>query len=160
MLFRSEPRVKVPPVNKFSLPNQVGKEHRTPNGGERFKGGYKGKNPRVKFNKASSLDDTASMKTMIVNNESTIDQSASSNIPFKSWGDLSEKPMVVDNEFLNTIAMNMLQENDIGLSEDENHFLDSQNPQNLPVQRSSDFANRFKTIQHIQELQQIGRAHV
>ena len=27
------------------------------NGGEKFKGGYKGKSPRVKFNKASSSEE-------------------------------------------------------------------------------------------------------
>ena len=47
----------------------------------------------------------------------------------------------------------MIREDQIGSSEHEDHFVDDQNPQEIPVQRTSDFANRFKTIQHIQELQ-------
>ena len=46
-----EPRAKITLEAKSHPPNQVGKDHRSPNGGEKFKGGYKGKNPKVKFNK-------------------------------------------------------------------------------------------------------------
>ena len=42
-----EPRSK-PIPDKSQPPNPVGKLHRSPNGGEKFRGGYKGKSPRVK----------------------------------------------------------------------------------------------------------------
>ena len=43
--------------------------------------------------------------------------------------------------------------NQQGLSEHDNHFIDDQNDPEVPVERTSDFANRFQTIQPIQELQ-------
>ena len=73
-----EPRAKTIPENKSHPPNQVGKVHRSPNGGEKFKGGYKGKSPRVKFNKASSSEENTSFKSMNVNNETILNQSPSS----------------------------------------------------------------------------------
>ena len=64
--------------------NQFGKDHRTPNGGEKFHGGYKGKSPRVKFKKASSSEDNTSLKSMNITNESVLDQYPSSLEPFQS----------------------------------------------------------------------------
>ena len=44
-----EPREKPSNHNTSKTPSKpVDKSNRTPNGGERFKGGYKGKNPKVK----------------------------------------------------------------------------------------------------------------
>ena len=42
-----EPRVKPIPEPKSHPPNPVSKDNRTPNGGEKYRGGYKGKNPKV-----------------------------------------------------------------------------------------------------------------
>ena len=47
----------------------------------------------------------------------------------------------------------MLREKDIGLSDQQNHFIDDHNDPEVPVERTSDFTNRFQTIQAIQELQ-------
>ena len=133
--------------------NHVDKTNRAPNGGEKFKGGYKGKTPRVKFNKASSLDDTASMKTMIVNNESTIDQSTSSKIPFKSWGDLSEKPMVVVDISQENVSIKMTHSNILGSSDDESDFSDNEEIAEAHIQRAAESTNRNETIMFIHELQ-------
>ena len=49
--------------------------------------------------------------------------------------------------------MKVIRANQIGSIEHEDHFPDDQNPQEIPVKRTSDFVNRFQTIQAIQELQ-------
>ena len=148
-----EPRAKTTPEAKSHPPNQVGKDHRSPSGSEKFRGGYKGKSPRVKFNKASSSEDNASLKSMNVNNESILDQHTSSLEPFQSWTNLTQKPFVVGSKSLNLISMNMIRANQQGLSEHEDHFIDDQNDPEVPVERTSDFANRVQTIKPIQELQ-------
>ena len=148
-----EPRAKAIPENKSHPPNQVGKVHRTPNGGEKFKGGYKGKSPRVKFNKASSSEENTSFKTMNVNNETILNQSPSSLRPFESWSNVDQNPFVVAHKSLNNITMKMMRENQLGSNEHEDDFPDNQNAQEIPVNRTSDFVNRSQTIQAVQELQ-------
>ena len=131
-----EPRSK-PIPDKSQPPNPVGKLHRSPNGGEKFKGGYKGKSPIVRFNKASSSEENTSFKSMNVNNESIINQSPSSLRPFESWSNVNQKPFVVTHESLNNISMKMIRANQLGSSEQEDDFPDDQNPQEIPVKRTS-----------------------
>ena len=78
---------------KSNPPNQVGKDHRSPNGGEKFRRGYLGKNPRVRFNKANSVDENTSFKSLTVSNEGREKITTSSIIAFKSWADIDEKTL-------------------------------------------------------------------
>ena len=84
-----EPRDK--PINndtsKFS-PKHVNKSNITPTGGEKFEGGYKRKNPKVKFNKVNSLGDSASFKSITVNKIGEQPKSQSYLLPFQSWYNL------------------------------------------------------------------------
>ena len=147
-----EPRPKKTEI-KPSHPNQVGKDHRTPNGGEKFHGGYKSKSNKVKFKKTSSSEDNTCLKSMTVNNESILDHPHSSFEPFKSWSNVDQKPMIKTCQSQNIITMKMMQENQSFLSEQDSHFPDDQNDPEVHVERTSDFANRFQTIQPIHELQ-------
>ena len=147
-----EPRSK-PLPDKSQPPNPVGKLHRSPNGGEKFKGGYKGKNPRVKFNKVNSSDDNASFKSITVNNIDEESKSPSSLLPFQSWSNLDQEPISIGKELLNNLSMKMIKSKDSVQSEHESDFPDDHNDIEVPVSRSSDFSNRFNTIKPIQELQ-------
>ena len=64
-------------TSKFP-PKPVNKSNRTPNGAEKFKGGYKGKNPKVKFNKVNLVNDNTSFKSLTVSNEGQAEISTSS----------------------------------------------------------------------------------
>ena len=87
-----EPRVKVAfsesPNSKQS--NPINKSNRTPNNGENFRGGYQGKNPTVKLNKANALEENASLKVMNVNNEDDFETPTSFFEPFNLWGDIDK----------------------------------------------------------------------
>ena len=111
-----EPRAK-PVPEPHHPPNPVGKDTRTPNGVEKIRRGYLGKNPRVRFHKANSIDGNTSFKSLIVSNESLENTSSSSIMAFKSWADIDEKPFVVVKEFINNVSMNMIRAEDIGFSD-------------------------------------------
>lgn len=149
-----EPREKPYNPDTSQTPaKHINKTHRTPNGGEKFKGGYKGKSPKVKFNKAHSLDDNASLKSINVNNVGEQSQSESSLSPYISWYNLAQKPSAFAYENINNIQMNMISVNDLRHSDNESDFSDDQIDQEIPIARTSDFANRSLTIKPIQELQ-------
>ena len=149
-----EPSEKQKLEAKPSPPHQVSKINRTtPNGGEKFKGGYKGKNPRVKFNKVNSSDDNASFKSITVNNIGESSKSQSSLLPFESWYNLDQKPSAIAHENNNNLSMNMIQVNELQHNTSQSDFPDDQSDIEVPVARSSDFSNRFNTIKPIQDLQ-------
>ena len=145
-----EPRAKSTHEAKSHPPNQVGRDHRSPNGGEKFKGGCKGRSPKVKSNKASSLDDSASLKTMIISNENILDQSTSS-LHHGITSIKNRSPLA--NKLLYNLSMKMIRSNTLIQSELQSDFSDDQSDPEVPVARSADFANRYQTIKAIQELQ-------
>ena len=98
-------------------------------------------------------EENTSFKSMNVNNESILNQSPSSLRPFQSWSNVTQKPFVITHESLNNISMKVIRANQLGSSEQGDDFPDDQNPQEIPVKRTSDFVNRSQTIQAIQELQ-------
>ena len=149
-----EPREKPSNHDTSKTPSKpVDKSNRTPSVGERFKGGYKGKNPKVKFNKANTIDDNASLKTMTVNNERLSSQKPSSSKPFTSWYNLDQKPFEPSDEINNKYTMNMMNTES---SADNEHVCDSEDDDDAPevhITRTSDFSDRAETIKAINVLQ-------
>ena len=150
-----EPREKpsYPDSSSKIPPKHVNKSDRTPNGGEKFKGGYKGKTSKVKFNKIKTSDDNASFKSITINNEGHESEHKSSPTPFESWHIHTEKPTSIPFENTNNFRMNMINVNDSLHNNEESEFSDDQIDPKVPVKRSADFANRSQTIKPIQLLQ-------
>ena len=149
-----EPREKHFNLNTSKTPQKyVNKSNRTPNGGEKFNAGYKGKNAKVKFNKVNSLDDTTSFKSINVNNIDEISTSESLFSPFQSWYNLDQKPSAIANEFSNNLTMNMIKMKNLHKNDSQSDFSDDQIEPEVHIERSANFSNRYNTIKAIQVLQ-------
>ena len=92
----------------------------------------------MKFNKANTIDDNASLKILNVNNESLLSQKPSSSTLFTSWHNLNQKPFEPSNESNNNYSMNMMNNESSEANEHDSKSEDDDDDPEVHIPRTSD----------------------